>query len=474
MVSHLFYYQLALFVLVWLFVMLHVMWSKPGLPTPPVPAQPKRNRSNEPKAFEGLTKKPHCALCERDPAHRKPPSPVPPAPMPLTNRRPRTVDTSMHFCPHTDCDYRGWLGLNNLRANGHPSGGPWRQLHCTACDGYFPEHHGTIFHGKQAAVELMVRVLACLAEGLGIRATARVFEVDPNTVLHWLGEAAEQLKAFSRYFLCEVHVQQIQLDELYAVLSAVKDGQMSEEEAIRRLSRSPQWVWTAIDPQSKLLLAITIGPRTQAMVQQVLHQVALCLAPDCVPLFLSDGFKDYLPAILAHFGSWVQPERHQATGPVPKPRWRPLPALLYAQVIKTTRRRRLVRVSHRVVFGTCEAVQQVLAACGWQINTSFVERLNLTIRQHVAAIGRRVSTLCKGEAGLGQQLALYHGYYNFCLPHRSLRQPLPQPVPTNGTGSAKQWRPCTPAMAAGLTAHVWTLKEVLLFRVPPWPQPQTV
>jgi IS1 family transposase len=323
-------------------------------------------------------------------------------------------------------------------------------------------------------VELMVRVLACLAEGLGIRATARVFEVDPNTVLHWLGEAAEQLKAFSRYFLCEVHVQQIQLDELYAVLSAVKDGQMSEEEAIRRLSRSPQWVWTAIDPQSKLLLAITIGPRTQAMVQQVLHQVALCLAPDCVPLFLSDGFKDYLPAILAHFGSWVQPERHQATGPVPKPRWRPLPALLYAQVIKTTRRRRLVRVSHRVVFGTCEAVQQVLAACGWQINTSFVERLNLTIRQHVAAIGRRVSTLCKGEAGLGQQLALYHGYYNFCLPHRSLRQPLPQPVPTNGTGSAKQWRPCTPAMAAGLTAHVWTLKEVLLFRVPPWPQPQTV
>ena len=83
-------------------------------------------------------------------------------------------------------------------------------------------------------------------------------------------------------------------------------------------------------------------------------------------------------------------------------------------------------------------------------------------RQHVAAIGRRVSTLCKGEEGLDQQLALYHGYYNFCLPHGSVRQPLPQPVPTNGTGSAKQWRPCTPAMAAGLTAHVWTLKEVLL------------
>ena len=125
---------------------------------------------------------------------------------------------------------------------------------------------------------------------------------------------------------------------------------------------------------------------------------------------------------------------------------------------------------HRVVFGTLEAVQQVLAAYGWQINTAFIERLDLSIRQHVA-VGRRVSTLCKGEDGLRQQLALYQTYYNFSLPHASLRQALPQPEPTNGTGSATQWRPCTPAMAAGLTDHVWSVREVLLFRVPPWPQP---
>jgi hypothetical protein len=149
----------------------------------------------------------------------------------------------------------------------------------------------------------------------------------------------------------------------------------------------------------------------------------------------------------------------------------PLPQLLYAQVVKTVRRRRLVDVQHRVVFGTLEAVQQVLAACGWQINTAFVERLNLSLRQHVAAVGRRVTTLCKGEVGLREQLTLYHVYYNFCLPHASLRLSLPIPAPTNGSGSAKQWQLCTPAMAAGLTDHVWTLREVLLFRVPPWPQP---
>jgi hypothetical protein len=72
----------------------------------------------------------------------------------------------------------------------------------------------------------------------------------------------------------------------------------------------------------------------------------------------------------------------------------------------------LVRVRHRVVFGTLEAVQQGLAAYSWQINPAFIERLNRSIRQHGAAVGRRVPTLCKGEDGLHQQLALSHAYYN--------------------------------------------------------------
>jgi hypothetical protein len=133
-----------------------------------------------------------------------------------------------------------------------------------------------------------------------------------------------------------------------------------------------------------------------------------------------------------------------------------------------------VGVTHRVGFGSRLAIAQMLASCGWTINTAFVERLNLDIRQCVAAIGRRVNTLCQGEAGLRDQLTLCHVSHNFVLPHTSLRQPLPAPEVTNGRGSAKRWRPCTPAMAAGLTDHVWTLREVLLFRVPPWPQPQTV
>jgi hypothetical protein len=229
-----------------------------------------------------------------------------------------------------------------------------------------------------------------------------------------------------------------------------------------------------MDPESKLLLVIAVGTRTLEMAQWVVHQVTQVLAPDCIPLVLTDGLKDYGMALLTHFGYWRQPERRQATGPMPKPRWMPLPALLYAQVVKSYRRRRLVGVKHRVVFGTLDRVQQVLLACGRQINTAFVERLNLDIRQRVAAVGRRVNTLCQGEEGLQHYLVLFQSYHNFVLPHASLRQPLPVPEPTKGTGSARQWRPCTPAMAAGLTDHVWTLHEVLRFRVPPWPQLQTV
>src|SRR6266699_83805 len=435
MISYHVYYQLAILGFLWLCIMLHCGWPSrptrsPLRPAEPVPLTCKRKRSTEPKPFLGLTHQPHCEACAQGGASRREPPCAPPPPLVPTRGRRRHVDTSHHFCPDLACRYGGWLGLGNISANGHPNGGPWRQLHCTSCGGYFQETHGTPLHGKRVVPEKLVWAVGALAEGLGIRAVARVFEVDPNTVLVWLVEVAEHAAAFSQYFLHDVRVTQVQLDELFALLSAVKTGEVSAAEAVERLSRSPHWVWAAIDPVTKLLLTVAVGDRTLALAQQVVHQVVQGLAPGCVPLFLTDGFKEYTTALLTHDGQWVQPARQRAQGPAPKPRWMPLPGLLYAQVIKTVRRRRLVRVSHRVIFGTLVAIEQVLAAHGWHLNTAFVERLNLTIRQHVAAVGRRVSTLCKGENGLRQQLALHQVYYHCCLPHTSLCQPLAQPEPT--------------------------------------------
>ncbi len=326
MIPHLFFYQLVLIALVWVFLMLYGLWPlEPAAvrPTPPKPVTPPRKRSGDPQPFIGPTRKPPCDACEEGVAPRREPPCTPPPLMVSPRGRRRQVDTSQQFCPAPDCRYGGWLGLGNIRANGHPSGGPWRQLHCTGCEGYFLETHGTLFHGKRVSVDLIVHVIGCLAEGLGIRGTARVFEVDPNTVLHWLMEATEQLRAFAQFFLHDLHLPQVQLDELYAVLSALKDGTMSEEGAIERLSRSPRWVWAALDPESKLLLTIEVGDRTLAMAQRVVHQVAQVLAPGCIPLFLTDDFKEYATALLTHYGQWVQPARRQAAGPAPKPRWMP-------------------------------------------------------------------------------------------------------------------------------------------------------
>jgi IS1 family transposase len=331
---------------------------------------------------------------------------------------------------------------------------------------------GTPLHAKQVDPDKLVWATAALAEGLGIRAVARVFETDPNTVLGWLVEAAEHLEAFSRYHLHDLHVDQVQMDELFSLLSAIKEGEITETEAIKRLSRSPNWVWVAMDPVCKLILAVDVGYRTLVMAQRLVHQVTQVLASHCAPLFLTDGFGEYLTALVTHYGRWVQPARRHDKGPQPKPRWMPLPRLLYAQVVKRYRRRRIVGVTHRIIFGAAQTIESILAQRGWKINSAFVERLNLDFRQHVAAIGRRVNTLCKHEAGLRQQLALLHTYHNFVLPHASLRVPVPEFETTSATGAIKRWQARTPAMAAGLTDHVWSLREVLLYRVPPWPQPQ--
>src|SRR5438034_5149403 len=159
MVSDLFFYQLMLIALLWLCVMLHWVWpSDPTLASPTIlPATlspPKRRR--EPKPFAGLTRQPHCDACEHASDSRPHAPSAPPPRIVMTRGRRRAVDTSRHFCPNPDCAYRGWVGWGNLSANGQPSGGPWRQWHCTACDGYFLETHGTLCHGKRVTPDLLV------------------------------------------------------------------------------------------------------------------------------------------------------------------------------------------------------------------------------------------------------------------------------------------------------------------------------
>lgn len=437
----------------WLLLVSYQQWQVVRVAT----NQRKREQGQgkKKKEFRGVTKKPVCVACDAEAGEEKK-RVLPPRIKPKRGRK-RQVKTGHHYCPKPECRYYGWLNLGNISSNGHPNGGRNRQLYCCECQSYFAVTKGTLFYGKRYEPELIERVLRALAEGLGIRAVGRVFEVETETVLEWLLAASEHIGAFTDYLVRELVLEQVQMDELFGVIRAVQAGKMSREAAIEQLDRP--WLWTAMDPVSKFWLATVVGSRTTAMAQRLVHQVVNRLKGDCVPLFLTDGYRGYETALLSHYGQWLPPENGQR-----KARWMPLPHLHYVQVIKKRVGRRLVSVSKRLVFGSWEMAQQSLAAQGWQVNTAFIERLNLSIRHHVSGLGRRVNTLALSAAGLEHQVALYQLYYNFCLPHAALKQSLDKGV------TSQKWQQRSPAMAVGLTDHIWTLGEVLSFRVPPWPQ----
>lgn len=189
----------------------------------------------QPRSNLGPTKPPPCPACQAEDEAQKQ-IPVPPPPIEQTCGRPREVDTSSHYCPDKQCRYYGWAGLGNIRSNGHPNGGRWRQLQCTVCGKCFMETSNTIFFGKRVPAEIIWRALKALAEGLDIRATARVFEVDPNTVEKWLRQAATHMEAVSQYLIHDLQLTQVQVDELWALLGR------QDQDPSQKKRRATRWV----------------------------------------------------------------------------------------------------------------------------------------------------------------------------------------------------------------------------------------
>ena len=209
-------------------------------------------------------------------------------------------------------------------------------------------------------------------------------------------------------------------------------------EAIQRLSRSPHWGWVAMDPVCQLILTVDVGERTLALAHRLGHPVIQVLAPGCPPRFLTDGLRDSLTALVTHDGQGCTPSAVRPKASRPRPRGMPQPGRLYAPVVKSYRRRRMVGVKHRVIFSAVETIASILAKRGWKITTSFVERLTLDFRQHVAAIGRRGNTVCKHEAGRRQQGMLFQVYHNVVLPHARLRVSLSElEAPRDGLHEAR-------------------------------------
>ena len=227
--------------------------------------------------------------------------------------------------------------------------------------------------------------------------------------------------------------------------------------------RTAGWMPVIVRVQRKsITIPDSIGSRTQAMAHRLIHKLMGVLSPGCVPVFSSDGLNLYFYGLTAHCGEW----REQASQR--KPQWVVKAELVYGQIVKRYRRRRVVRVEQRMRWGKLEELKARLMALGLsgKLNTAFVERLNLTLRQGVALLNRRTWGVAQTREGLKVYVEWWRGYYHFIRPHTSLRVALARPIARKGRQIPKRYLSRTPAMAAGVTDHRWTVREFLSYPLP--------
>lgn len=368
------------------------------------------------------------------------------------------------YCPNKRCRYYGLpFRQGKMVKNGSSYGQP--QALCKGCGSSVALSYATAYYGLESDRTIFETAVRALAEGNSIRATGRILQIDKDTVCDWLDRAALHCRGVVLYLWSQLHVTECQLDELWSFVHT-KEAHLPYAK-IECESYGDAWVWLAFAPVWRLILAFVVGKRTQQSADLLLARVK-DVTDDHLPFFTSDRLPEYEAALLHTYGTWVQPERKGTRGRFPHPRLIPEADLLYAQVVKVREHGRVTEVKTKVIFGKPEAIAAQLAnsSVSQVINTSFVERDNLTQRQSNRRLTRKTNGFSKEIAWFEKQLWLSTAYYHLVLPHHSLRQPLQVPEPTRGTGSLKKWRLVTPAMAAQITDHVWSTTELLSYRVP--------
>ena len=321
---------------------------------------------------------------------------------------------------------------------------------CQACRTTFTARRDTPLYRLKTPSHQVAVVLSALAEGLDPSAAERVFGYRQATITTWLTRAGEHVQTLHERSFCHLRLPHLQLDELRTRL---------------RSYQHVLWLWLAIDPCTKLLPVLHLGPRTQNVAHLFIHSLRQALAPGCLPLFTSDGLNLYFYALTAHFGHWLE-VGHRGRN---VRRWQVAAGLIYGQVKKSYRRRKLVRVTPVMRLGTQAALEDALQAMGFsgRLNTAFIERVNLTVRHGVAALARRTWATAQQAPQLLAHVEWWRAYYHFVRPHASLRIALGQPRERGAKLVAQRYRQRTPAMAAGRTNRRWTTRDVLSCPLPP-------
>ncbi len=362
------------------------------------------------------------------------------------------MNTNGFACPNQQCPYSGITDahIHALVGDGkHGQAERIQTFRCQACRTTFTARRNTPLYRLKTPSQQIAVVLAALAEGLDASAAERVFGFRQATITTWLSRAGEHAQTLHERFFCHLQLPHLQLDELRTRL---------------RCAKQVLWLWLAIDPCTKILPVLHLGPRTHHMAHRVIHSLRQLLAPGCIPLFTSDGLHVYFYALTAHFGRWREVGRRGRN----VRRWQVEAGLIYGQVKKSYRRRKLVRVSHVMRLGTEDTLKVVLQGLGLsgRLNTAYIERVNLTIRHGIAALARRTWATAQQSPHLLAHLEWWRAYYHFVRPHAALRMALVQPQARGGKRLAQRYRQHTPAMAAGRTTRRWTVQEVLSLPLP--------
>lgn len=354
------------------------------------------------------------------------------------------MDPRSVFCHNLDCPARGQIGKGNIGIHSRKDG----RYICHVCGQTFTASKGTAFYRLHMARDLIVIVITLLAHGCPIQAIVAAFGLDERTVASWQKRAGKQCERVHEHLVEQPRdLGQVQADEIHVK----KQGGVV-------------WMALALEVRTRLWLGGVLSVnRDGALITALVQRVKRCAL--CRPLlFCVDGFKAYVGGIEAVFRSPVP------TGERGRPQLRPWDGICIAQVIKQYARKRVVGITRCLVQGTMAQVEALLRQTqgAGQINVAFIERLNATFRSRISALVRRGRALARQTETLHPAMYLIGTVYNFCSYHKSLRLPIYLP------GDGHRWVGRTPAMAAGITDHLWTVEDLLCFQtpIPRWTPPK--
>jgi IS1 family transposase len=324
---------------------------------------------------------------------------------------------------------------------------------CRVCGRRYTRRTNTAVVHLKTAVETIAHSLLGVAEGLGLRATGRVFKVTPATVERWVMRAGTQGAYLMQLLFRSLPSKNIQIDELTTFIFKKRQNPLLNVESY---SPYEAWVWVALLTKSRLVVAIHIGHRTQKDAEIFINKVFKRIDPQQV-LFTSDRLQFYKTSLINKVIALKQEASEQNDSSMA------VPHISYGRVVKLRKLGRVLNVDNEITWGNPKEIMTILEETGQStINTAYVERFNLTLRQHTSRLHRRQLHFAKTWKGLAAHIFFVVAYYNFCRYHRSLRQEL---APEQQKGGQK-WHHRTPAMVAGVTDHRWSLAEFLLFQTP--------